>query len=64
MPVQPAVEKGAEPESRGKRLDSWKEVAGYLNRHVTTIRRREKYEGLPVHPHRRTKLGSIYAYIR
>ena len=64
MPVQPDVEKGAEPESRGKRLDSWKEVAGYLNRHVTTIRRWEKHEGLPVHRHRHTKLGSIYAYAR
>ena len=64
MPVQPDVEKGAEPESRGKRLDSWKEVAGYLNRHVTTIRRWEKHEGLPVHRHRHTKLGSIYAYTR
>ncbi|HEU4971589.1 MAG TPA: AAA family ATPase, partial [Gaiellaceae bacterium] len=64
MPLQPDVEKGAEPESRGKRLDSWKEVAGYLNRHVTTIRRWEKHEGLPVHRHRHTKLGSIYAYTR
>ena len=64
MPVQPDVEKGAEPESRGTRLDSWKEVAGYLNRHVTTIRRWEKHEGLPVHRHRHTKLGSIYAYTR
>ena len=64
MPVQPDVEKGAEPEPRGTRLDSWKEVAGYLNRHVTTIRRWEKREGLPVHRHRHTKLGSIYAYTR
>src|SRR6188768_1286686 len=64
MPVQPDVEKGAEPESRGRRLESWKEIAGYLNRHVTTIRRWEKHEGLPVHRHRHAKLGSIYAYTR
>jgi tetratricopeptide (TPR) repeat protein len=63
MPVSPEAEQ-AEQESRGRRLDSWKEVAGYLNRHVTTIRRWEKHEGLPVHRHRHAKLGSIYAYTR
>lgn len=56
--------KHPEPDSRGKRLESWKEIAGYLNRHVTTIRRWEKGEGLPVHRHRHSKLGSIYAYTR
>src|SRR3954447_1647509 len=54
----------AEQDSRGTRLDSWKEIAGHLNRHVTTIRRWEKHEGLPVHRHRHAKLGSIYAYTR
>ena len=38
MPVQPRDEKDPEQDSRGKRLESWKEIAGYLNRHVTTIR--------------------------
>jgi tetratricopeptide (TPR) repeat protein len=64
MPVQPRTEKDPEPDSRGKRLESWKEIAGYLNRHVTTIRRWEKREGLPAHRHRHAKLGSIYAYTR
>jgi AAA ATPase domain len=64
MPARPEAEKDAEQDSRGKRLDSWKEIAGYLNRHVTTIRRWEKHEGLPVHRHRHAKLGSIYAYTR
>ena len=64
MSARPGAEKDAEQESRGKRLESWKEIAGYLNRHVTTIRRWEKLEGLPVHRHRHTKLGSIYAYTR
>jgi len=64
MPVQPRARKDPESDSRGKRLESWKEIAGYLNRHVTTIRRWEKHEGLPVHRHRHAKLGSIYAYTR
>lgn len=46
-----------------KRLDSWKEIATYLDRHVTTVRRWERYEGLPVHRHVHAKLGSIYAYV-
>ena len=45
-----------------RRLDSWKEVARYLNRHVTTVRRWERDEKLPVHRHRHSRLGSIYAY--
>jgi tetratricopeptide (TPR) repeat protein len=64
MPAFPGDEKDPEQNSRGKRLESWKEIAGYLNRHVTTIRRWEKHEGLPVHRHRHAKLGSIYAYTR
>lgn len=46
----------------GQRLDSWKEIAGYLKRHVTTVQRWEKQEGLPVHRHVHDKLGSVYAY--
>ena len=64
MPVQPGAEKDPEQDLRGKRLESWKEIAGYLNRHVTTIRRWEKNEGLPAHRQRHSKLGSIYAYTR
>lgn len=64
MPIQPRAEKDAQHNSRGKRLESWKEIAGYLNRHVTTIRRWEKHEALPVHRHRHATLGSIYAYTR
>ncbi len=32
------------------RLDSWKEIAAYLNRDVTTVQRWEKREAMPVHP--------------
>jgi TolB-like protein/cytochrome c-type biogenesis protein CcmH/NrfG len=52
----PPVEKTPE-----KRLDSWKEIAAYLNRDVTTVQRWEKREGMPVHRHVHDKRGSVYA---
>jgi Tol biopolymer transport system component len=48
-------------ESR-QRLDSWKAIAVYLKRDVTTVRRWERREGLPVHRHVHDKLGSVYAF--
>jgi TolB-like protein/Tfp pilus assembly protein PilF len=45
----------------GKRLESWKEIAAYLNRDVTTVQRWEKREGMPVHRHLHDKRGSVYA---
>ena len=44
------------------RLDSWKEIAAYLKRDVTTVRRWEKREGLPVHRHLHERRDSVYAY--
>jgi Tol biopolymer transport system component len=44
-----------------ERLDSWKEIAAYLNRDVTTVQRWEKREGMPVHRHLHEKRGSVYA---
>jgi hypothetical protein len=46
----------------GKRLESWKQIAAYLDRHVTTVRRWEKQESLPVHRHAHSKLDSVYAH--
>ena len=43
------------------RLDSWKEIAAYLDRDVTTVQRWEKREGMPVHRHLHDKRGSVYA---
>ncbi len=43
------------------RLDSWKEIAAYLKRDVTTVQRWEKREGMPVHRHVHDKRGSVYA---
>ncbi len=46
----------------GDRLDSWKEIAAYLNRDVTTVQRWEKREGMPVHRHLHARMGSVYAF--
>jgi TolB-like protein len=50
------------PGTSGDRLDSWKEIAAYLNRGVRTVRRWERDERLPVHRHVHRTLGSVYAY--
>jgi len=44
------------------RLDSWKEIAAYLNRDVTTVQRWEKREGMPVRRHLHDRMGSVYAF--
>jgi len=49
-------------QSTEKRLDSWKEIASFLNRDVTTVQRWERREGMPVHRHLHDKRGSVYAY--
>src|ERR1700683_4096565 len=55
-PNTPTFEKP--PEAR---LDSWKEIAAYLGRDVTTVQRWEKRETMPVHRHVHDKRGSVYA---
>jgi len=44
------------------RLESWKEIAAYLRRDVSTVQRWEKREAMPVHRHVHDKLGSVYAF--
>ena len=44
------------------RLESWKEIAAYLNRSERTVRRWEEKEGLPVHRQAHDKRGSVYAF--
>ena len=51
-------------DAQGRRLESWKEIAAYLGRDVTTVRRWEKREGLPVYRLHHSKLGSVYAYTK
>lgn len=42
-------------------LESWKEIAAYLNRTVRTAQRWEQAEGLPVRRHSHEKRDSVYA---
>lgn len=44
------------------RLDSWKKIASYLKRDVSTVQRWERRESMPVHRHLHDKLGSVYAF--
>ena len=51
----------ASAESPRDRLNSWKEIAAYLNCSERTVRRWEE-EGLPVHRHIHKSKAAIYAY--
>jgi hypothetical protein len=44
------------------RLDSWKKIASYLKRDVTTVQRWERREAMPVHRHLHDKMGSVFAF--
>lgn len=44
------------------RLDSWKEIAAYLNKEVRTVQRWEKNLGLPVRRLSQGKQGTVFAY--
>jgi len=48
--------------ARSDRLDSWKQIAVYLDRTVRTVQRWEKREALPVRRHIHLKGGSVYAF--
>src|SRR6266849_1624442 len=51
------------PESpTATRLDSWKDIAHYLNRSVRTVQRWEMLEAMPVHRHCHGTGGAVYAY--
>lgn len=52
----------AHQRARSDRLDSWKEIAAFLNRTVRTTQRWERSEGLPVHRHIHARGSSVYAY--
>ncbi len=55
MTVTPSDEKGS------AKLESWKEIATYLQRDVSTVRRWEKCEGLPVRRHEHRTRSTVYA---
>lgn len=45
-----------------RKLDSWKEIAAFLDRQVRTVQRWERSEGLPVRRHEHASKSSVYAY--
>ena len=44
------------------RLDSWKQIAAYLQKSERTVRRWHETEGLPVHKHQHQQRGSVFTY--
>jgi len=54
--------RGPAIETRADRLDSWKEIAAFLDRTVRTVQRWEQQEGLPVYRHLHARGQSVYAY--
>jgi TolB-like protein len=59
--AEPSYDVPSLEKAPARRLDSWKEIATYLSRDVTTVQRWEKREGMPVHRHLHDKRGSVYA---
>jgi hypothetical protein len=59
---QPSSEMTPSDKPVKDRLDSWKEIATYVNRDITTVQRWEKREGMPVYRHLHDKRGSVYAF--
>lgn len=59
MSTAPRADSG--PPAASRRLHSWKEIADYLRRGVTTVQRWEREEGLPVRRHRHASSGSVFA---
>src|SRR5438874_13738694 len=59
--VSPSTPHEFSEPAASERLDSWKEIAAYLKRDESTVRRWEE-DGLPVHrlPHK--KKATIYGY--
>ncbi len=45
-----------------KTLESWKQIAAYLDRSERTVRRWEASEGLPVHRREHQKYDTVFAY--
>ena len=60
-PVDPSASQEPREPPSTERLDSWKEIAAYLKRDESTVRRWEE-EGLPVHRQPHKKRASVFAY--
>jgi eukaryotic-like serine/threonine-protein kinase len=62
MEPAPSIPNTSPPRTPRARLESWKEIATYLRRDVTTVQRWEKREGLPVHRHQHDRQGTVFAF--
>ena len=60
-PEPPAAVPQTIPE-RGTRLDSWKEIAAYLNRDLRTLQRWEKTANLPIRRLNKPGTRAVFAY--
>src|SRR5580692_10399535 len=49
-------------ESSSRRLNSWKEIADFLDRDVRSVQRWEHERGLPIHRIPGQKGGAVFAY--
>ena len=58
---QPGSRNLESPSRPEEKLESWKEIATYLGKGVTTVRRWEREEGLPVRRQEHVKRGSVIA---
>jgi len=63
-PADPSASSSARGSERGSRLDSWKEVAAYLNRDVRTVQRWEKTADLPIRRLQKSGLRAVFAYTK
>ncbi|MBI4902568.1 MAG: PD40 domain-containing protein [Acidobacteria bacterium] len=63
-PADSSDPSSAQGSERGSRLDSWKEVAAYLNRDVRTVQRWEKMADLPVRRLQKSGLRAVFAYTK
>jgi Tol biopolymer transport system component len=52
----------SDPVAGRERLDSWKQIAAYLNKSERTVRRWQETENLPVYKHQHQQRGSVWAY--
>jgi TolB-like protein/Tfp pilus assembly protein PilF len=57
----PVPSSGPPDHSSETRFQSWKEIATYVKRDVSTVQRWEKRECMPIHRHMHDKRGSVYA---
>jgi tetratricopeptide (TPR) repeat protein len=62
MPIVPSGLSSPQKEASTVRLDSWKEIAAYLNRGERTAKRWEAERALPVHRLPGGGRGSVYAF--